>query len=166
MEGMAVSLPVPVAGETPVGYHVVEGQIPLGTTAWAIIEAIRNIIKRSDWFREFTNFYFDKQRSQKYPYAMIILDEENMEEMISGRKMEAILTVWFVRANAQRTEMEKAYSDIERFWKLLELHPRLDELAMIDSAGVIKAKVLYGEGAEYFETIVEVKVKVKLHRRT
>ena len=161
-----MTLPLPTTGETPTGMSPETGAVPIGTTAWSIVEGIRNIIRRSDWFREFTNFYFDKQRSQKYPYVMIILDEENMGEMISGRKMEAILTVWFVRANAQKTEMEKAYSEIERFWELLQLHPRLDDLAMVDSAGVIKAKVLYGEGPEYFETIVEIKVKVKLHRRT
>jgi len=161
-----MTIPIPTTGETPIGMSPETGAVALGTTTWSIVQTIKDLIRRSDWFREYKNFYFDKERSQKHPYVMIILDEENMEEMISGRKMEAILTVWFVRANTQKTEMEKAYSEIERFWKLLELHPRLDELAMIDSAGVIKAKVLYGEGAEYFETIVEVKVKVKLHRRT
>jgi hypothetical protein len=158
--------PLIVSDESPTSLESPTGAIPLGTTTWSIIQGLKDILKRSDWFREYTNFYFDKQRSQKYPYAMIILDEENMEEMISGRKMEAILTVWFVRANAQKTEMEKAYSEIERFWELLQLHPRLDNLDMIDSIGIVKAKVLYGEGTEYFETIVEIKVKVKLHRRT
>jgi len=162
-----MSLPIPTVGETPVGYHVVEGQKPLGGTAWTIAERLMQLMKQSDWFKQIpqANFHFDQRASMMPPYVLIVVDNMDMETFVGGERIEATMTVFIVRTSAQKTDTRTAYEDVERLRQLIDLYPRLNELTDVTLVDLKNAKVNMAEGAAYFQTVTTIKVMVKLHKR-
>jgi hypothetical protein len=162
-----MSLPTPIAGETPAGYHVIEGQIPLGGTAWTVAERLMQLMKQSDWFKQIpqSNFHFDQRASMMPPYVLIVVDNMDMETFVGGERIDATVTVFIVRASGQKTDTKTAYEDVERIRQLVDLHPRFDDLKDVTSVDVTNAKVTMTEGASFFQTVTTIKILAKMHKR-